>query len=925
MLDCDYSTTAGLPTHEMVMRDLELHIKCVHSELSVSGSNQGKTAVAGKPDRLPRPTVGEGITEADWIHFCDKWARYKRSTLVGAGPDLISDQLWACCDEDLEKSVYSSGITSNTGEADLLDAMKKLAVRSQNTLVNIVKFLDMAQDQDETSGSFMARLKGQASVCNFVIKCTSVNCGQDVHYSDQMVKNQLVRGLSDPSIQEQVLAHGADNEGLDLPRTLKFIESKEAGKRSSSLLTEASGLNRLSEFQQQKFKGKVEKKVVGSSDNKKCGWCGQAGHGNRLSRLIRNNKCGAYNHTCEVCTSIGHYGSVCRSTKKQEKNIGMISEQVEMEDGTFFNLNVNHQGKYIRKTLPHTAYDQFRGWIAAKPQGHPKLKIGVALCIDGYLQLGIKPPRNQSKKLDTHGLPDTGAQLTVSGVQFIHNLGVKKSELIPLAHGVTTANNAGLGLIGGVLVEFYGLDEKGATRKSKQLCYVAHDIEGLYLSKSACLDLGLIGPEFPTIGDFKCVNNVYNKALESYSAVLTNNQTDKIVDSKECKCPKRELPPPAPKHLPYPAIPENRGKLKDWIIRQYSASAFNQCEHQPLPLMKDSPPIKLHIDPEAKPVAVHKARPVPIHWRDQVQQELERDVRIGVLERVLIGEPTDWCSPMVICPKTNGDPRRTVDLKALNKVAVRQTHPAESPFHQALAVPQQTIKTVLDAWQGYHSVPIAEEDRHYTTFLTPWGRFRYRTCPQGFLASGDAFNARYDQIISDFKDKTKCIDDTLLWSENLEQSFFRTCEYLTLCSNAGIVFNLKKFQFGQQEVDFLGFRITMDSIKPNPEYLEAITNFPRPRDVTGIRSWFGLVQQVAYAFSSSDIMLPFRNLLKPTTPFVWTQELQDSFDKSKEEIVKAVENGVRIYNPLKTTALCTDWSKDGWGLCYFRRNVNARR
>ena len=170
-----------------------------------------------------------------------------------------------------------------------------------------------------------------------------------------------------------------------------------------------------------------------------------------------------------------------------------------------------------------------------------------------------------------------------------------------------------------------------------------------------------------------------------------------------------------------------------------------------------------------------------------------------------MGEPTDWCSPMVICSKTNGDPRRTVDLQALNKVAVRQTHQAEAPFHQVLAVPKQTIKTVLDAWQGYHSVPIAEEDKHNTTFLTPWGRFIYRTCPQGFLASGDAFNARYDKIVADFKNKTKCIDDTLLWSDNLEDSFFRTCEYLTLCSNAGIIFNQQKFQLGQPEVDFLGF------------------------------------------------------------------------------------------------------------------------
>ena len=63
---------------------------------------------------------------------------------------------------------------------------------------------------------------------------------------------------------------------------------------------------------------------------------------------------------------------------------------------------------------------------------------------------------------------------------------------------------------------------------------------------------------------------------------------------------------------------------------------------------------------------------------------LDRDVGIDVLEQVPMGEPTEWVSPMVICPKASGEPRRTVDLQALNDVSVWQTHPAQSPFHQAL-------------------------------------------------------------------------------------------------------------------------------------------------------------------------------------------------------------------------------------------------
>ena len=150
------------------------------------------------------------------------------------------------------------------------------------------------------------------------------------------------------------------------------------------------------------------------------------------------------------------------------------------------------------------------------------------------------------------------------------------------------------------------------------------------------------------------------------------------------------MPPRIPDRLPYPATPE---KFKNWILEYYASSAINQCDIQPLPLMIDSPPIKLHMNPNANPVVIHMPRRVPIHWREKVKAELEHDVRIGVLERVLIGEPSEWCSPMVICPKSNREPRRTVDLQCLNNASVRQTHTAESLFHQALAVPENTIKT----------------------------------------------------------------------------------------------------------------------------------------------------------------------------------------------------------------------------------------
>ena len=72
-----------------------------------------------------------------------------------------------------------------------------------------------------------------------------------------------------------------------------------------------------------------------------------------------------------------------------------------------------------------------------------------------------------------------------------------------------------------------------------------------------------------------------------------------------------------------------------------------------------------------------------------------------------------------------------------------------------------------------------------------------------------------------------------------------------------------------------------------------------------MRSWFGLLNQVAYDFSVADRMQPFRHLLKPNTPFQWTSELDAIFEESKVAIVREIEEGVRIFDMSKPTCLAT--------------------
>ena len=182
---------------------------------------------------------------------------------------------------------------------------------------------------------------------------------------------------------------------------------------------------------------------------------------------------------------------------------------------------------------------------------------------------------------------------------------------------------------------------------------------------------------------------------------------------------------------------------------------------------------------------------------------------------------------------------------------MRETHHTPTPFQLASSVPPNMLKTLLDAWNGYHALPLTEKASNALMFITEWGRYRPLTAPQGFHGSGDGYTKRTDDIIAGFPRKCKCIDDSLLHDPSIEQAFWHVIDFLILCNKNGITFNGEKFIFGAEELDFAGFTVTMDGVKPTKQMIASLEGFPVPKNRTDLKSFFGLVQFVSYVFSQS--------------------------------------------------------------------------
>ncbi|GBO30625.1 hypothetical protein AVEN_202715-1 [Araneus ventricosus] len=106
-----------------------------------------------------------------------------------------------------------------------------------------------------------------------------------------------------------------------------------------------------------------------------------------------------------------------------------------------------------------------------------------------------------------------------------------------------------------------------------------------------------------------------------------------------------------------------------------------------------------NLKPGAIPFAITSPRGVPIPLLKQIKAELERMVEEKVITPVL--KPTEWCAPVVILPKSDGNVRICVDLVELNKNVMRELHPLPKAEYSLNLLAGGKHFSKLDANSGF--------------------------------------------------------------------------------------------------------------------------------------------------------------------------------------------------------------------------------
>lgn len=844
---------------------------------------------------------GQSCGEQMWEFFVQKVDAYIRSCNIQEGDK--NDCFRECLPEDVQFIVHSTygQDVSKQNLATLKANVKALVVMAKSRVASVVEMKAIRQQPEEKAEIFLSRLQSAGRRIGFKKKkaCTCL-LEVEIDYTEDIVRDEFIAGLADDEIRSELMKE--DVKTID--EALRITMAHEMAKRSQKLLALPESAGKLSAYKQNKRLKNVEK----GSEKKEsgCHGCGNEDHGD--SYADRKEKCPAWGKISCPCNTPNHFKRVCR---KKGVPASAIDTDQEKTNAVWINETKLQVKRKNRLEIDMVSFNKETGkWTSTLP---PKDDLPVEMVVDqkSYKALASRRQRvGGMRNFKTHGeegTADTGATVTCGGDHLLKGLGINQSDLIPASTTLRAANGNQIPLIGTIPVSIsMRKDGKKVGEPQLELLYISPKLGKVLLSKTLLKNFGSIPRSFP-----------YPPNVQQSRAHAVNEENELA----PCGCPTR-TPAPLPPPLPCAPTEENIPVLEKHLMQIFESSTFNTCIHQQLPLM-DGPELEISTKDNVEPTKVRVPATIPVHWRAKVKKGLDKDVELGVLEWVPMNTPETWCSRMVVTPKHNGDPRRTVDLQGLNDASKRQTHHTAPPFRQATSVHGNSYMTVTDAYEGFHSVPIRATDRHKTTFITPWGRLRYKTAPQGYLASGDAYTHRFDKITENVDNVIRNTDDSLLYEPTIEDNYRATASYLSLLGKHGILQNKDKFQFCSKVVKWSGFIIGNNKVSPDPEMTEAIRTFPTPENVTDLRSVYALCNQVAVYYAVSPQLEPFRQLLKKNTKWYWDEVLDGLFKTMRTVIADEVEKGVRLFDPSRKTAILTDWCKAGIGFVLTQKHCTC--
>ena len=241
-----------------------------------------------------------------------------------------------------------------------------------------------------------------------------------------------------------------------------------------------------------------------------------------------------------------------------------------------------------------------------------------------------------------------------------------------------------------------------------------------------------------------------------------------------------------------------------------------------------------------EPVFVQQFR-VPETHRQKIIEHVNELLKLNVLTHSI----SKYSSPIFCVAKKSGSLRVVTDFRLVNSKSVPHYHVGQTVDECVDQIGRLNTKYMssLDMRACFYQIPLDKASRKITAFtVRGLGTFEYTTCPMGLLSAPAACYSMMGVVLRGLPNVIVYLDDVLIVSETRADHLRHLREVFERFKSHNLKLNLAKCSFFARSLDYLGYELTTEGLRPGKDKIAVVRDFPPPTTVKQIQSFLGLAQ-----------------------------------------------------------------------------------
>ena len=285
--------------------------------------------------------------------------------------------------------------------------------------------------------------------------------------------------------------------------------------------------------------------------------------------------------------------------------------------------------------------------------------------------------------------------------------------------------------------------------------------------------------------------------------------------------------------------------LGESFMDQHSSVVFKFGGTKPPLVLSGLPPMDMVLPPmfsdlpsNVKAIAT-KSRRFSLQDKSFIAEEVQRLSKLDIIEP----SKSAWRAQVLVDRNEGKSPRMVIDYsRTVNQYTIPDSYPVPRIDDIVNKLAQHKRYTTLDLRAAYHQVLLPQSDREFTSFEAAGRLYQFKRLPFGLTNAVSAFQRLMDKIVEDNKllGVYVYMDNITVAGDTQEEHDSNLRKFLDVARGKNLTFNEGKTILNTENVTLLGYQISHNLLKPDPERVKPLLELPTPSSIPSLKRTIGL-------------------------------------------------------------------------------------